>query len=236
MGEVNQKYGTYEPGDSQSFAIDFIDKLISESKNENLNDSIISVDDRNYNLSKSSKFFNFIQKYNNKQDEIEKLFQFVEVSTGQGGKLDSFSLNLHIELNFPNFNQKNITLKDLLHYKYNNTLKIAELPEILILSFNRGIIGQKLIKTNISFSEELELEPFIDKELNKNKSSSYILYAINERYGQSKNQGHYICYIKINKYKWYRFSDLYAKESIPSFNSSDVYGLYYVKSDFLKNK
>ena len=38
MGEVNSKYGTFEPGDSQSFAIDFLDKLISQSKNENSED------------------------------------------------------------------------------------------------------------------------------------------------------------------------------------------------------
>ena len=38
MGEVNSKYGTFKPGDSQSFVIDFLDKLISESKNENSED------------------------------------------------------------------------------------------------------------------------------------------------------------------------------------------------------
>jgi ubiquitin C-terminal hydrolase len=245
MGEVNQKYGTFEPGDSQTFAIDFIDKLISESKNENINDSIISVDDRNYKISKNIKFLNFIEKYNNKEDEIEKLFQFVEVSSGVSGNLDNFSVNLHIELNFPKFKENNISLKDLLSYKYNKNLKIADLPEILIISFNRGIIGQKLIKTNISFDEILILESYIDKTLNNKQSLKYYLYAINERYGQSKNQGHYICYIKMNNnskinnynkmnnYRWYRFSDLYVTESNPSFNSSDVYGLYYVRSDCL---
>ena len=58
MGEVNSKYGTFEPGDSQSFAIDFLDKLISESKNENSKDqSMISIDESHY--SKKKKIFKF---------------------------------------------------------------------------------------------------------------------------------------------------------------------------------
>ena len=31
---------------------------------------------------KKKKFSNFVEKYNNKEDPIEKLFQFVEVSAG----------------------------------------------------------------------------------------------------------------------------------------------------------
>ena len=81
MGEVNSKYGTFELRDSQSFAIDFLVKLISESKIENsMDQSMISIDGSHY--SKKNKFSNFVEKYNNKEDPIEKLFQFVEVSAG----------------------------------------------------------------------------------------------------------------------------------------------------------
>ena len=49
MGEVNSKYGAFEPGDSQSFTIDFLVKLISESKIENsVDQSMISIDGSHY--------------------------------------------------------------------------------------------------------------------------------------------------------------------------------------------
>lgn len=49
MGEVNSKYGTFEPGDSQSFTNDFLVKLISESKIENsVDQSMISIDGSHY--------------------------------------------------------------------------------------------------------------------------------------------------------------------------------------------
>ena len=232
MGEVNSKYGAFEPGDSQSFAIDFLDKLISESKNENCKDqSMISRDESHY--SKKNKFSNFVEKFNNKEDLIEKLFQFVEVSVGYNN-LDSFSINLHVELDFPPNYVRSISLINLLNNKYNDKNKIADLPEILIISFNRGITGKEVIKTNVSFEQKLDMEPFIDKSLNNSKSLNYVLYGINERFGQSKNQGHYICFIKVNNVKWFRFSDLYVIESTPYLNSCDVFGLYYIRSDYLQ--
>ena len=57
MGEVNSKYGTFELRDSQSFAIDFLVKLISESKIENsVDQSMISIDESHYSKKKFSKF------------------------------------------------------------------------------------------------------------------------------------------------------------------------------------
>ena len=110
-----------------------------------------------------------------------------------------------MELDFPPNNERNTSLINLLTNKYNNKNKIADLPEILIISFNRGIIGKRVIKTNVSFNKELGREQFIDKSLNNSKSLNYVLYGINERFGQSKNQGYYICLIKVNNVKWYAF-------------------------------
>ena len=106
-----------------------------------------------------------------------------------------------MELNFPPNNERKSSLINLQNNKYNDKNKIADLPEILIISFNRGIIGKTVIKTNVS----LDMEQFIDKSLNNSKSLKYVLYGINERFGQSKNQGHYICLIKVNNVKWYAF-------------------------------
>ena len=234
MGEVDPKYGTFEPGDSQNFAIDFLDKLISESKNENsFDDSIISERDKNLKLSKLEKYLEFTNKYNNKNDPLEKLFQFVEISS-VSNNLHSFSINLNIELDFPQSYVSKISLTKLLDNKYNKNKKLADLPEILIISFNRGIIGRKVIKTEVSYDKTLDVDPYMDKTLNnKLKSTNYILYGVNERYGLSKNQGHYICYIKID-YIWHYFSDLYVIQSNPDFNSPNVFGLYYVRSDCIK--
>ena len=73
MGNVNPKYKTYTPGDSQNFAIDFLDQLISECKDEDSNgDSYESNYDKV--ISKTKKYFKFYKNYNNKKDKIEKLF------------------------------------------------------------------------------------------------------------------------------------------------------------------
>lgn len=230
MGIINKDYANFEPGDSQRFGIDFIDKLISESKGEK---SFLDYTmDENFQ-NKFEKYENFVQMFNNKNDEIEKLFQFVEVS-GEFTILDNFSINLHVELNFPLYYQNNINIYKLLDMKYNKNLKIADLPEILIISFNRGITGKKLIKTCISFPLELNLDKYIDKTLiNTLESTKYDLYAINERFGEYKTQGHYTCYIKINldkqKSSWRYFSDLYVIDSEPKLYSSNVYGLYYYR-------
>ena len=65
---------------------------------------------------KKKKFSNFVEKYNNKEDPIEKLFQFVEVSVGYNN-LDSFSINLHVELDFPPNYVRSISLINLLNNK-----------------------------------------------------------------------------------------------------------------------
>ena len=91
-----------------------------------------------------------------------------------------------------------------------------------------------IFKASVSFSEVLDVESYIDPELKKFNNifcSKYILYAVNERYGQTKSQGHYVCYIKIKNASWYRFSDLYVYPSKPVLKSDDVYGLYYIRKD-----
>lgn len=242
MGGINQKYEFLEPGDSQVFAIDFIDKLISEFKNDISIDSYVSHFANN-NMSKIDKYASFKYDNNNNLNDFEKLFLFTEITQGAKIYNYTFSNNLHIELVFtPNINK--ISLYSLLNNKYLNNkinnkniyrkikVQIACLPEILIISFDRGVIGKNVIKTFVSFPEVLNLEDYIDTELknyNKIQCTSYRLYAINERYGQYKTQGHYVCYIKIND--WYSFSDLYVIQSSPPFSSQNVFGLYYIRND-----
>ena len=242
MGEINQKYNTYSPGDSQHFGIDFIDTLISECKNEDsLNDSYCStLENFSSKIKKTEQYNNFKNHYNRKDDEIEELFQFSEVSSGSKPGLYSFSIYLHIELIFPPNQNNKISLTELLDYKYQNNknnsinknkikAQLADLPKILIISFDRGVEKRNVIKTKVSFKENLNLEPYIDKQLIADKNIKYQLYAINERYGKIKSQGHYVSFIKIKNQQWYRFSDIYVEKCEPDFNSPDVFGLYYQK-------
>ena len=245
MGKIDKKYKTFIPGDSQNFAIDFLAQIINECKNNDYSgDSDESTNDKG--LSKFQCFTKFCKNYHNKKNKIEKLFQFVEIRTKKSSMHNyHFSIELHIKLCFPPNCNNTIDLTTLLNNKYlkkdinNNTnqLKIAELPEILIISFIRGIEGKSLIKTKVTFNEKLELDSYLDLELIKNiKNKSYRLYGINERYGNYKSQGHYISYIKIDNKKWYMFSDHHVQDSLPDFSSRDVFGLYYVREDCMQSK
>lgn len=249
MGEINEKYGSFTPGDSQNFAIDFLDKLVTECKGEDSNDNSFDSKYDDNRLSKKERYSKFAQQYNIKKDKIEKLFQFVEITQGKSFNNYSFSINLHIELTFSPKKGNKMSLVQLLDDKYVNNKKygknsinneknlkiqLVDLPEILIISFDRGVVGKSVIKINVSFTEKLDLNPYIDQELGKGiKCTDYQLYAINERYGQLKTQGHYVSYIKINNRIWHRFSDLYVTRSTPDFNSPDVFGLYYIRKDCL---
>jgi len=241
MGEVNSKYGTFNPGDSQSFAVDFIDKLISECKNEFSNDESVKS---SYIQSKAKSYKTFCEEFHNKKDKIERLFQFTEISkqTTSTGNYN-FSININIELCFPLNCSNPINIYTLLDGKYSrkdinkeNKPKLCDLPVILIITIIRGIEGRGVIKTKVSFNEDLDLSPYLDYELaNKLKNKAYYkLYAINERFGQYKSQGHYICFIKLKGIKWYRFSDLWVTPEYPDFCSSDVFGLYYIRNDLIK--
>ncbi len=254
MKEINSEYGTFTPGDSQIFAIDFLDKLIYEIKGENSSDQ--DSYDSNFNdfkMSKKDKYNIFLKElYRNKtKNMLEKMFQFSEVTKGADNNKYTFSVNLNIELTFPKNKNTSISLIELLEEKYqdnyknkgkyntynNNKVqvtKIADIPEILIISFARSVSGRSIIKAPVYFSDKLEISPYLDPELkdyNKIKCTEYLLYAVNERYGQTKLQGHYVSYIKIKNAIWYRFSDLFVHQSNPSYNSDDVFGLYYIRKD-----
>ena len=245
MGEINGKYKTFTPGDSQHFAIDFLSQLNSELSSHNYSGD---SDESNYDkgLSKKVIYKKFCKNYHNKKDIVEQLFQFSEIKKSKTYMHKyNFSIYFQIELCFPIKYTNEINLTTLLDNKYSlldDVLKdvkpkLADLPEILIITFVRGIEGKELIKTKVSFGETLILDKYLDLELAKKyKNRKYILYGINERYGDYKSQGHYYCYIKIYNNKiynkqWYRFSDLNVTDCSPDFCSPDVFGLYYIRDD-----
>ena len=109
--------------------------------------------------------------------------------------------------------------------------KIVVLPKILIISFVRGLEGQDLISSFISFEEELDLKDYIEKDLfDRNTVTQYRLFAINIREGFTKTSGHCYSYIKVNN-EWINYNDSYVHPEKPSFNLNNVAGLYYLKKD-----
>ena len=114
-------------------------------------------------------------------------------------------------------------------------VKFSQPPNILILSLQR-IDGrsQRKIDSNVSFTDDLDLSKYIDKDCYKD-SAKYTLYGIGNHYG-SINFGHYYAYIKINDGKWYEFNDSKVSEYIiNSRNSSEAYVLFY-KKNYYSNK
>ena len=125
-----------------------------------------------------------------------------------------------------------------LNQENNNSIlcfnKIVSLPNILIITINRALLGKSFNSNILSFNETLDLKEFIDEDiLGKDKKTLYRLYAINECFGFIKDYGHYYSYIKLEN-DWIKFDDKIWKNENPKFESRNVVGLFYVKEDFIQ--
>ena len=116
-----------------------------------------------------------------------------------------------------------------LNYVFCNNL--YTLPNYLIITINRAILGKPIYKNNVEFEETLDLKDYLDIDSLKYEDTTYKLYGINYCYKQFlSNSGHYYCSIKING-KWFTFDDNKPiVDETPDFNSKYVIGLYYVKN------
>ena len=118
--------------------------------------------------------------------------------------------------------------------KHTKKVKFSQPPNILILSLQR-IDGrsQRKIDSQVSFTDELDLSKYIDKDCYKD-SAKYTLYGIGNHSG-SINFGHYYAYIRINDGKWYEFNDSNVSEyTNGSRSSSSAYVLFYKKNYYSK--
>ena len=249
MKNVSYDYGSYTQNDSQEFGKDLINEIINEIKRI-LNISYEYSDserDVYSKYTKKIKYKNFIDKYQNNEINIEKMFTINEIEEfwDKTNKDYIFNTSFDIELIFPKSQTKKIyKLNELLDYKYDNKdlnlgkksnkTKICKLPDILIITIIRSLIGKKYINYPLLIPKELCLENYIDKELlyNNKEKSKYDLYAINKKYGNSYKAGHYFCCIKIGK-NWFNFED--NQINLSSFDqektSSNVIGLFYIKKN-----
>ena len=117
--------------------------------------------------------------------------------------------------------------------KKNEIMKIAKLPNILIISLQRinPKTGMKN-NANVKFYEGLDLKEIIDPETQRADYTKYDLFAISNHIG-SINTGHYYSNIKIGQ-NWYCFEDSKVYKIGPQIemNKLEVYTLFYKMKGF----
>lgn len=253
LGIINPEYSKAYSNDSQEFGIDLINYLISET-NKSFEESyeiMSDFRDEDINVIKKNAFnqFNNIKKELNGLGELF-LFNQVDIYCKVNGHKAQISSNIHIELTLQKTNSNLIIIEDLLNDKYNmnnpelkpNQIiiksKLISLPKILIISINRVLNNEKINNIPIEFKEilELKINKHIDCDLfdDKNKNTTYHLYAINEcihSRGFNRYYSHNICYIKI-KNEWFQFDDSKTPEKKnlkDKMISDSVVGLFYIR-------
>ena len=115
--------------------------------------------------------------------------------------------------------------------KKREIMKIASLPQILIISLQRIDQNGKKNETPIKFYEGIDLKGVIDSEIADGSSTKYNLFAVSNHIGQI-NTGHYYNYIKIGK-NWYCFEDskVFQVGYQIEMTSKEVYTLFYSRSN-----
>ena len=117
--------------------------------------------------------------------------------------------------------------KRVMHSK---EIKFSRPPNILILSIQRfNVKNQRKNNCMIQFTEELNLQKYIDEECGHGNEYRYSLYGIGNHSG-TINFGHYYAYIKLNNKTWYEFNDSSVRK-IGNINTSSTtaYTLFYKK-------
>lgn len=88
---------------------------------------------------------------------------------------------------------------------------------------------RKKLSTHISFSDELDLNPFLTKTNSNEENNHYRLFAVISHFGSSVETGHYMCYAKLQlQNKWFRCDDhCICEVSAEEVFKSECYLLFY---------
>ena len=161
--------------------------------------------------------------------------QFLDLPVQMSSGVNGFDLFQMIQHNFYKTSHvdmgENCSFCNRTSKKY-EYMKIAALPEILIISLQR-INPQNRTKNSapVRFYEGLDLEQMMDTDINDNNSKKYNLFAVSNHIGEIET-GHYFSYIKIGN-NWYCFEDskVFKVGTHIDMNSRDVYCLFYKRSN-----
>ena len=250
LGDINLEYSKPWPNDSQEFGIELINYIITRTNTQPIEEkeyeSKYCNNEKEFIYVKQNIYENHISNYKKNKNILEELFLFhqIDIFYQSKYKKPKISDNLSIDLMLQNAKIYKIKIEDLLDHKYNSDnneipadpnqifikSKLANLPNILIISINRCLSNEHLNNSEIIFDETLDLKKYIDPDLfniNNNKTK-YNLYAINECI-HCNRVSHNICKIKIDK-KWYIFDDEKKVRNINiTYRSNSIVGLFYIK-------
>lgn len=214
------------PSNSGKNSFSLYELLDNKYQNNNLNKKIIdeniniNINANNNNKNQSSSFFSIFGGF------FYTLFSCCKKEEIQDDETDN-----EIQMTKANINKEinNNIINEA--YKVKSLSKIVTLPNILIISFDRGIEGKPLISSSVSFDDALELKDYVDTDLfNINSGTTYKLYAINIRQGSTIHWGHCYSYVKVDN-DWICFNDSYAHHENPNYSLDAVVGLYYIKNN-----
>ena len=162
--------------------------------------------------------------------------QFLDLPIQMDAKVQGFDLYQMLRNNF--YKTSYVDMGETCSFcrrtsKKNEIMKIAKLPNILIISLQRinPKTGMKN-NANVKFYEGLDLKEIIDTETQRADYTKYDLFAISNHIG-SINTGHYYSNIKIGQ-NWYCFEDSKVYKIGPQIemNTQEVYTLFYKMKGF----
>lgn len=171
-----------------------------------------------------SKFHSFgICQYCNEKNEDFSFNYFID----QNIYLDNFSKKCYFStVLFENIGKMNSLTINCKKCKRGITIKeetkYIKLPEILIFTLER----YKEIINNVEIIPEpiIDFKKYLDNSINL-RETKYELFAINLRYGTTRDFGHEICQVKRDG-DWYEINDTEAYKRINEHNQNS-YGLFY---------
>ncbi|KAL0481863.1 ubiquitin carboxyl-terminal hydrolase [Acrasis kona] len=109
------------------------------------------------------------------------------------------------------------------------SLTIHEAPPCLILHLKRfNMFGKKIVK-NITYQEQLQLDPY----MSNGGRASYKLYGVLVHSGNTCHSGHYYSFVKNSNGVWYKMDDSHVSQvSLSQVLGQHAYVLFYVREDY----
>ena len=246
MGNVDERYNSYEQEDSNVFIANFINAILSETANKEIKVKKLNI----VNELEKRPYENLYKKFYQRKGNsfILNLFYGITKLTKyckKCGTINSIKFNVYNMLEFPlyslakKYKNKDLTLNDL-YNKYIEEIKndgtcnncnedelyskttIYTLPKYLMICLQRTCDNEYFCN-NVLYSKNINLKSEFD-----NNKSSYTLECVIEHSGDI-SYGHYTALAPVDKDNniWYRFNDSYCNKFKTDFQSNNAFILLY---------
>ena len=246
MGNVDERYNSYEQEDSNEFIANFINAILSETANKEIKVKKLNI----VNELEKRPYENLYKKFYQRKGNsfILNLFYGITKLTKyckKCGTINSIKFNVYNMLEFPlyslakKYKNKDLTLNDL-YNKYIEEIKndgtcnncnedelyskttIYTLPKYLMICLQRTCDNEYFCN-NVLYPKNINLKSEFD-----NNKSSYTLECVIEHSG-GISYGHYTALAPVDKDNniWYRFNDSYCNQFKTDFQSNNAFILLY---------